>query len=238
MLLEVKDITVWYGTLKALDGVSFYVDRGEMVAIVGPNGAGKSTALRTVVGILKDYGGMLEKGDIIFKGKSIRNTPPYELVRLGISYVPQGRRVFPSLTVEENLDIGGYTLDNGRIVKERMRKVFEIFPILEERRKQRAGTLSGGEQQILAIARALMIKPELLILDEPLLGLSPNYIKEVMEKLKQIKEEGIGVLVVEHNIKTILKYADRIYVLKMGRIAFEGSVSKFMEENKNIDEIF
>ncbi len=221
MILEVKNLTVWYGSLRALNKVSFKVEKGESVALLGPNGAGKTTALRAIVGVLKDYGGRIEEGEILFKGKSIRETPPYELVKIGICYVPQGRRVFPTLTVKENLEMGGYVLEDSSVLKKNMEKVFELFPVLKERQNQRAGTLSGGEQQMLAIARALMVNPELLLLDEPLLGLSPNYIKEVMEKLKEIQQAGVSVVIVEHNAKTVLKYVDRVYVLVMGEVVLQ-----------------
>ncbi len=221
MILEVKNLTVWYGSLRALDRVSFKVGKGESIAILGPNGAGKTTALRAVVGVLKDYRGKIEKGEILFKGKSIKGIPPYELVRMGVCYVPQGRRVFPSLSVRENLEIGGYIVDRPSVLKENLEKVFELFPVLKERQKQKAGTLSGGEQQILAIARALMVNPELLLLDEPLLGLSPNYIKEVMEIVKNIQKLGISTIIVEHNAKIVFKYVDKVYILKEGKITFK-----------------
>ena len=188
MILEVKDLTVWYGSIRALNKVSFEVDKGESVALIGPNGAGKSTALRAITGILSLYGGRIENGEIFLKGKSIKGIPPYKLVKKGISLVPQERRIFPTLTVKENLEMGGYIIKPS-LLKKKIEEVFELFPILRERQKQKAGTLSGGEQQILAIGRALVMDPELLLLDEPLLGLSPNYIKEVMEKLKEIQKK-------------------------------------------------
>jgi len=188
LILEVKDLTVWYGSIRALNKVSFEVDKGESVALIGPNGAGKSTALRAITGILSLYGGRIENGEIFLKGKSIKGIPPYKLVKKGISLVPQERRIFPTLTVKENLEMGGYIIKPS-LLKKKIEEVFELFPILRERQKQKAGTLSGGEQQILAIGRALVMDPELLLLDEPLLGLSPNYIKEVMEKLKEIQKK-------------------------------------------------
>jgi len=192
------------------------------VALLGPNGAGKTTALRAVVGILKDYGGKIKKGEILFEGRSIKGIPPYELIRKGICLVPQGRRVFSSMTVKENLEMGGYIIEELSLLKRNLERVFEIFPILRERQNQKAGTLSGGEQQILAIARALVINPKLLLLDEPLLGLSPNYIREVMEKVKTIQRRGTSIVIVEHNIKAIAKYVDRAYLFAMGEVLLEG----------------
>jgi branched-chain amino acid transport system ATP-binding protein len=205
-----------------LDNVSFGVGEGESVALLGPNGAGKTTALRAVVGILKDYGGKIKKGEILFEGRSIKGIPPYELIRKGICLVPQGRRVFSSMTVKENLEMGGYIIEELSLLKRNLERVFEIFPILRERQNQKAGTLSGGEQQILAIARALVINPKLLLLDEPLLGLSPNYIREVMEKVKTIQRRGTSIVIVEHNIKAIAKYVDRAYLFAMGEVLLEG----------------
>ena len=192
------------------------------MALLGPNGAGKTTALRAVVGILKDYGGKIKKGEILFEGRSIKGIPPYELIRKGICLVPQGRRVFSSMTVKENLEMGGYIIEELSLLKRNLERVFEIFPILRERQNQKAGTLSGGEQQILAIARALVINPKLLLLDEPLLGLSPNYIREVMEKVKTIQRRGTSIVIVEHNIKAIAKYVDRAYLFAMGEVLLEG----------------
>ena len=205
-----------------MDNVSFGVGEGESVALLGPNGAGKTTALRAVVGILKDYGGKIKKGEILFEGRSIKGIPPYELIRKGICLVPQGRRVFSSMTVKENLEMGGYIIEELSLLKRNLERVFEIFPILRERQNQKAGTLSGGEQQILAIARALVINPKLLLLDEPLLGLSPNYIREVMEKVKTIQRRGTSIVIVEHNIKAIAKYVDRAYLFAMGEVLLEG----------------
>jgi len=222
LILEVKNLTVWYGSIRALNNVSFGVDKGESIALLGPNGAGKTTALRAIIGILKDYGGRIEKGEILFEGKSIKGISPYELVKRGVCFVPQGRRVFPSITVRENLEMGGYIIKNPLVLKKNLEEVFELFPILKERQKQKAGTLSGGEQQMLAIARALMVKPKLLLLDEPLLGLSPNYIREVMEKIKLICKNGTSVIIVEHNAKTVAKYVDRIYLFAMGETLLKG----------------
>ena len=219
MILEVRNLHVSYGSLKVLRGVNFHVGKGEFVALLGPNGAGKTTVLRAIVGTIREYGGRIDEGNILFEGKSIKGLPPYVLVRRGIGYVPQGRRVFPTLTVKENLEMGGFTIKDKSALKNRINEVFELFPILREREKQQAGTLSGGEQQMLSIARALVLDPRLLILDEPLLGLSPNYIKEVMEKIKQIQEKkNVSMLMIEHNAKIVMKYANRIYTLYEGKV--------------------
>ncbi|RKZ19299.1 ABC transporter ATP-binding protein [Candidatus Aerophobetes bacterium] len=232
MILEVRDLTVWYGSLMALNKVSFNVNKGESVALLGPNGAGKTTALRAIIGVLKDYKGRIKEGEILYKGESIKGLPPYELVRMGICYVPQGRRIFPNLSVKENLEMGGYIIEKFSILKGNLEKVFELFPVLKKRQKQKAATLSGGEQQILAIARALMVNPELLLLDEPLLGLSPNYIKEVMEKVKEIQKTGVSVVIVEHNAKAVLKYVKRIYLFSMGEVILQDSADILTKDGR------
>jgi branched-chain amino acid transport system ATP-binding protein len=230
-VLKVKNITVYYGSVLALDNVSINVNEGEIVALIGPNGAGKSTALNAICGLLTP-----QSGDILFYGERINGKKPYELVRKGICLVPQGRRIFYSMTVLENLEMGAYTLVNLEI-KERMEKVFEIFPVLKERQKQKAGTLSSGEQQMLAIGRALMLKPKLLLLDEPSLGLSPNYVEIVFEKIKEINKDGTTILIVEQNARMALEYADRGYVFEIGKIAFEDK-AKNLIENKEIKKLF
>ncbi len=237
MILEVRNLTVWYGSLRALNRISFKVEKGECVALLGPNGAGKTTALRAVAGVLKDYGGRIEEGEILFKDKSIKGTPPYELVKMGICYVPQGRRVFPTLSVRENLEMGGYIIKRPSVLKENLKKVFELFPVLKKRQKQKAGTLSGGEQQMLALARTLMVNPDLLLLDEPLLGLSPNYIKKVMEKIKEIQKIGVSIIVVEHNIKFILKYIEHIFLLSRGKVLINDDADALINNDK-LKQIF
>lgn len=234
-MLKVKNITVYYGSVLALDNVSINVNEGEIVALIGPNGAGKSTALNAICGLLTP-----QSGDILFYGERINGKKPYELVRKGICLVPQGRRIFYSMTVLENLEMGAYTLVNrlmgfrvkNSLIKERMEKVFEIFPVLKERQKQRAGTLSSGEQQMLAIGRALMLKPKLLLLDEPSLGLSPNYVEIVFEKIKEINKDGTSILIVEQNARMALEYADRGYVFEIGKIAFEDKASNLLKSDK------
>lgn len=239
LLLEVKSLTVCYGTVKALENVSFKVNKGEIVVMIGPNGAGKSTALKAVSGVLEATGGHIESGEILFEGNSIKGFRTDELVMKGMSLVPEGRRVFTTMTVWENLEMGAYTVvnDKGSVVKERMEKTFELFPILKERRKQKAGTLSSGEQQMLAIGRALMLKPSLLLLDEPSLGLSPNYVEMVFEKLVEINKDGITILLVEQNAQTALEVCHRGYVFEVGSIALDGEKESLIE-NESIKKVF
>ncbi len=229
-LLEVKDLTVYYGTVQALDKVSFHVNEGEIVAVIGPNGAGKSTALKTLCGLKQLTGN--SSGKIMFEGHQIENLQPYRLVRKGISLVPEGRRVFSTMSVLENLEMGAYTLDGRNHIEDALDRVFNLFPQLEERREQRAGTLSSGEQQMLAIGRALMLEPKLLLVDEPSLGLSPNYMRQVFEKLKQINKNGTAILLVEQNARMALKFSARGYVFELGKIAMEGESQGLLEDEK------
>jgi branched-chain amino acid transport system ATP-binding protein len=233
-LLQVKNLTVYYESVLALDNVSISVNEGEIVALIGPNGAGKSTTLKAICGLL-----VPQSGEILFEGERINGKQPYQLVEKGLCLVPEGRKVFYSMTVLENLEMGAYTLGNGfmsfwgknPLIEERIEKVFELFPILKERRKQRAGTLSSGEQQMLAIGRALMLKPKLLLLDEPSLGLSPNYVEIIFDKIKEINKEGVTILLVEQNVRVALEYADRGYVFEIGRIAFEDKADNLLEND-------
>ena len=229
MLLEVRNLTVYYGSVQALNNIFLKVNKGEIVAMIGPNGAGKSTALKAICGLLKETGGEIKKGDVIFEGKSIKGLPPYELVKMGISLVPEGRRIFPTMTVLENLEMGAYLNQDIKKNQEALEKVFEIFSVLKERRNQKAGTLSGGEQQMLAIGRSLMLQPELLLLDEPSLGLSPNYVEDVFEKIKEINRAGVSILLVEQNARMALEYAHRVYVFKIGEIFLEGEGKKLLK---------
>lgn len=231
MLLEVKDLTVYYGSVRALDNISLKVKEGEIVTMIGPNGAGKSTALKAICGLLKATGGEIRTGEVIYIGNSIRNMPPHDLVRKGISLVPEGRRVFPTMSVLENIEMGGFTLNNMEKKKDALEKVFNLFPVLNERRKQKAGTLSSGEQQMLAIGRALMLEPKLLLLDEPSLGLSPNYIEVVFIKIKEINRNSTTVLLVEQNARIALEYSDRGYVFEIGNIAFEDKAENLLEND-------
>jgi branched-chain amino acid transport system ATP-binding protein len=233
-LLQVKNLTVYYESVLALDNVSISVNEGEIIALIGPNGAGKSTTLKAICGLL-----VPQSGEILFEGEKINGKQPYQLVEKGLCLVPEGRKVFYSMTVLENLEMGAYTLGNGfmsfwgrnPLIEERIERVFELFPVLKERRKQRAGTLSSGEQQMLAIGRALMLKPKLLLLDEPSLGLSPNYVEIIFDKIKEINKEGVTILLVEQNVRMALEYADRGYVFEIGRIAFEDKADNLLEKD-------
>ena len=220
-LLEVKDLHVSYGAINAIKGIDLYVNRGEVVTILGANGAGKTTTLRTISGLLKPI-----SGEIIFDGKAISQLPAHEIVSLGMSHSPEGRRVFGTLSVEENLMMGAYTLK--KYDAKTLEWIYEILPRLKERHKQLAGTLSGGEQQMLAIGRAIMSKPKLLILDEPSLGLAPVLVKVIFKAVKQIASSGVTVLLVEQNAKAALKLADRGYVLELGKITHTGSSQELL----------
>jgi len=215
-LLEVKNLHVGYGAIKAIKGIDLYVNKGEVVTILGANGAGKTTTLRTISGLLKS-----NEGNILFDSQEITKTPAHDIVSLGMSHSPEGRKVFGTLSVEENLLMGAYTLKN--YDKKTLDWIYEILPRLKERETQMAGTLSGGEQQMLAIGRAIMSKPKLLILDEPSLGLAPVLVKGIFKAIKEISETGVTVLIVEQNAKAALKLADRGYVLELGKITHEGS---------------
>ncbi len=217
-LLKADGIHAGYGTLEILHEVSLEVRRGELVAVIGPNGAGKSTAFKTIVGLLRP-----RSGRILFDGKEITGLPPYEVLRLGLAYVPQGRIVFPQMTVLENLEMGAYIETDPARVKAALERVYGLFPILAERRYQKAGTMSGGEQQMLAIGRALMTTPRLILLDEPSLGLSPKFVTLIFEKLVEMKQAGYTLMVVEQNAARALVVADRGYVLELGRNRFEGT---------------
>ncbi len=217
-MLEIKNIDVFYGDVQVIWNISFEVKQGEIVALIGANGAGKSTTLKTVSGILRP-----DKGEIIFNNIQLHKLEPYKLIETGIVHVPEARRLFVEMSVEENLDMGSL---KGEAKKEReatRQLVFELFPRLLERRKQLAGTLSGGEQQMLAVARGLMSKPKLLMFDEPSLGLSPILVRDIFNVIKRIKEEGVTVLIVEQNVKQTLAIADRAYVLENGRIVLQGT---------------
>jgi len=228
-LLEVNNLTVFYGSVRALENASFYVDPGEIVAMIGPNGAGKSTALKAVCGLVP-----IKEGNIQFQGKDIKGLSTDQLVRKALSLVPEGRRLFSTMTVLENLEMGAFTISNKEIslAKERLERVFKLFPILRERRKQKAGTLSSGEQQMLAIGRALMLEPKLLLLDEPSLGLSPNYVEIVFAKLQEINKAGTSILLVEQNALKALEICHRGYVFEIGTIALEGSRESLAKDER------
>lgn len=220
-LLEVKGLHVNYGAIEAIKGIDLYVNKGEVVTILGANGAGKTTTLRTISGLLK-----AGAGNIVFDGKEIAHIPAHEIVSLGMSHSPEGRRVFGTLSVEENLMMGAYSLK--KYDASTLNWIYEILPRLHERKKQLAGTLSGGEQQMLAIGRAIMSKPKLLILDEPSLGLAPVLVKVIFKAIKEISKSGVTVLLVEQNAKAALKLANRGYVLELGKITHSGSSEELL----------
>jgi branched-chain amino acid transport system ATP-binding protein len=218
VLLGVDGIHAGYGKMEILHGVSLEVRPRELVSLIGPNGAGKSTVFKTVVGFLRPT-----SGRVLFAGQEITGLPPYEVLRLGLAYVPQGRIVFPQMTVLENLEMGAYIEPNRAKVREALNRVYALFPILSERQQQRAGSLSGGEQQMVAIGRALMTTPRLILLDEPSLDLSPRFVALIFEKLVEMKQAGYTLMVVEQNAAKALSVADRGYALELGRNRFEGA---------------
>ncbi len=217
-LLKADGIHAGYGKLEILHGVSLEVRSREIVSVIGPNGAGKSTAFKTIVGLLHP-----RSGRVLFDGRDITGLPPYEVILLGLVYVPQGRIVFPQMTVLENLEMGAYIENKPGRIKEAFQRVYSLFPILEERKRQLAGSLSGGEQQMVAIGRALMTTPKLILLDEPSLGLSPKFVTLIFEKLLEMKRAGYTMMVVEQNAAKALSVADRGYVLELGQNRFEGT---------------
>ena len=220
-LLDIKDLHVSYGAIKAIKGIDLHVKQGEVIAILGANGAGKTTTLRTISGLLKS-----NQGQILFDGKDITKTAAHKIVELGMSHSPEGRRVFGTLSTEENLLMGAYILK--KYDSKKLDWIYEILPRLKERRKQLAGTLSGGEQQMLAIGRSIMNNPKLLILDEPSLGLAPVLVKVIFKAIREISKSGVTVLIVEQNAKAALKLADRGYVLELGKISYEGSSEELL----------
>lgn len=222
MLLEAKKLTVYYGSVKALNSVSFTVKQGEIVAMIGPNGAGKSTALKAVTGVLEATGGNIQSGEIFFEGKSIKDLRTDQLVKLGITLVPEGRRIFPTMTVFENLEMGAYTRKDKISIRKDIDNVLSLFPQLKTMLKRKAGTLSTGEQQMLVLGRVLMLKPKLLLADEPSLGLSPNFVDIIFEKLVQINKNGTSILLVEQNARMALEICHRGYLFELGTIALEG----------------
>nr|WP_307401574.1 ABC transporter ATP-binding protein [Desulfofundulus luciae] len=224
-MLEVKEVSVAYGVIEALKGISFSVKEGEIVALIGANGAGKTTTLRTISGLLR-----VQKGQITYKGRDITKLPPYKIVELGLTQVPEGRRVFSRMTVLENLEMGAYVVRSRSELKAGLERVFERFPRLAERKNQLAGTLSGGEQQMLAMGRALMSRPELLLLDEPSMGLAPLLVREVFSIIQEINKAGTTILLVEQNAHMALSIAHRAYVLQTGEITLEGPAAELMQK--------
>lgn len=230
ILLSVNNLCVNYGSIQAVKGINIEVKKGTVVALLGANGAGKTTTLRTISGLLQP-----SAGEIVYKGQVISNLPAEKITRLGICQSPEGRAIFPDLTVQENLKVGAFTVKDKAKIKANLERVHRYFPVLEERKNQLAATLSGGEQQMLAIARALMGSPELLLLDEPSLGLAPLIVKQIFEIIKEIKEEGTTVLIVEQNALQTLKIADYAYVLEVGEVSMEGPASQLIKDPKLVE---
>lgn len=226
-MLELKGIHAGYGEFRVLHDVNMHVDKGEIVALIGPNGAGKTTTLRTVLGMTTLY-----EGKVFFKGEDITKVPTHKRVEKGIAMVPEGRGIFTPLTVYENLLAGAYTKRAEEKLQDSLEFVFTLFPRLKERKNQIAGTLSGGEAQMLAIARALMSRPELLLLDEPSLGLAPKIVLEVFDVIKKLREEGVTILIVEQHVKNSLETADRAYVMETGRIVLEGEARSLLKDER------
>lgn len=225
-ILEVKDLEVYYGIIQAIKGISFDVKQGEIIALIGANGAGKTTILQTITGLIP-----AKSGNVFYDGQMITKVPGHKLVPMGIAHVPEGRRVFAQLSVLQNLKLGAYTRSNADEVTETLEMIYKRFPRLEERKKQLAGTLSGGEQQMLAMGRALMSHPKLILLDEPSMGLSPIYVQEIFDIIQQINAEGTTVLLVEQNAKKALSIANRAYVLETGNIALSGDAKVLMNDD-------
>ena len=225
-MLEVKDLEVYYGVIQAIKGVSFEVNQGEVIALIGANGAGKTTILHTVTGLLSP-----KRGQVIFEGKDITRVPAHKIVSMGMAHVPEGRRVFAELCVYENLKMGAYTRKDRSEIVESLANVYKRFPRLEERKNQMAGTLSGGEQQMLAMGRALMSKPKIILMDEPSMGLSPILVNEIFDIIQAVSESGTTVLLVEQNAKKALSIADRAYVLETGNIVLEGKAKDLLEDD-------
>ena len=225
-MLEVKDLEVYYGVIQAIKGVSFHVEKGEVIALIGANGAGKTTILHTITGLLSP-----KKGSVIFQGKDITKIPAHKIVSMGMAHVPEGRRVFAELSVYENLKMGAYTRTDKAEIEESLKNVYKRFPRLEERKNQMAGTLSGGEQQMLAMGRALMSTPSISLMDEPSMGLSPILVNEIFDIIRSVSESGTTVLLVEQNAKKALSIADRAYVLETGNITLEGNAKDLLEDD-------
>ena len=226
-MLEIKDLEVYYGAIKALKGISFNVEQGEIIALIGANGAGKTTTLHTISGLIP-----AKHGSVKFNGKELTKTPAHKIVSMGMAHVPEGRRVFAQLTVYENLVLGAYTRKNKDEINETLEIVYQRFPRLKERSTQLAGTLSGGEQQMLAMGRALMSKPSIILMDEPSMGLSPLYVNEIFDIIQEINKSGTTVLLVEQNAKKALSIANRAYVLETGTISLSGDAHELMDNEQ------
>lgn len=224
-MLEIRDLEVYYGVIRAIKGISFEVNQGEVIALIGANGAGKTTILHTITGLIP-----AKSGSIMFEGTDLLKTPPHKIVGMGMAHVPEGRRVFQNLSVLENLKLGAYTRKDKAEIAETLKTVYKRFPRLEERKNQVAGTLSGGEQQMLAMGRALMSKPRIILMDEPSMGLSPLLVSEIFDIIRVISEGGTTVLLVEQNAKKALSIADRAYVLETGNIKLSGKASELIND--------
>lgn len=231
-LLEVKDIQVSYGMIQAIKGISFEVEQGEVIALIGANGAGKTTTLHTITGLKK-----ANAGEVLFEGHNLLKTPAHKIVGLGMAHVPEGRRIFPTLSVLQNLKLGAYTRNDKNEISSTIEMIYKRFPRLEERKNQLAGTLSGGEQQMLAMGRALMSHPKIILMDEPSMGLSPLYVSEIFEIIKEISAGGTTVLLVEQNAKKALSIANRAYVLETGSIVMSGDAKEMMD-NEDIKKAY
>jgi len=231
-MLEVENVSAAYGLVQILWDVSFKIEEKEIVSVIGPNGAGKTTLVKTVMGVLP-----AKTGTIRFKGENIEKLRPYEIVKKGVTLIPEGREIFPKMTVEENMLLGAYTINDKNAVKESKERIYQIFPVLKKKEKALAQTLSGGEQQMLVICRSLMSNPQLLILDEPSLGLAPILVGKVLDTLRKINEEGVTILLVEQNIRDSLNIADRGYVLEKGKIIIEGKGRELLS-NDHIKEVY
>ena len=225
-MLEVRDLQVYYGMIHAIKGISFDVNQGEVIALIGANGAGKTTTLHTITGLLAP-----KSGSVLFEGKDITKVPAHKIVSMGMAHVPEGRRVFAELSVYENLKMGAYTRKDKKEIEESLANVYKRFPRLEERKNQMAGTLSGGEQQMLAMGRALMSKPKIILMDEPSMGLSPIFVNEIFDIIKSVSASGTTVLLVEQNAKKALSIADRAYVLETGKIVLSGKASELLNND-------
>lgn len=225
-MLEIKDLEVYYGMIQAIKGVSFEVSEGEVIALIGANGAGKTTILHTITGLLE-----AKKGAVMFDGKDITKVPAHKIVSMGMAHVPEGRRVFANLTVLQNLKMGAYTRKDKTEIEETLKTIYKHFPRLEERQNQLAGTLSGGEQQMLAMGRALMSHPRIILMDEPSMGLSPIFVNEIFDIIKEVSASGTTVLLVEQNAKKALSISDRAYVLETGKIVLEGKADDLLNND-------
>ncbi len=225
-ILEVKELEVFYGVIQALKGISFEVNPGEIIALIGANGAGKTTTLQTITGLIPS-----KAGHIVYDGTDITKMPGHKLVAMGMAHVPEGRRVFAQLTVLQNLRLGAYTRKDKGEIEDTLKVIYQRFPRLEERKNQMAGTLSGGEQQMLAMGRALMSHPKLIVMDEPSMGLSPIYVNEIFDIIQKINADGTTVLLVEQNAKKALSIAHRDYVLETGKIVLSGDASELMNDD-------